>query len=303
MSSPPRAHDHRDDEGLARWLELREAADARSRSSSVEARVIDSLVRRRIDILHVLDLATGAGSNLRHLVPRLGARQRWLVVDRRDTLLRDLAARTHPWAIARGYRPTTGQAGLRLDGPSLACEIDVQQADLHELSGGSWFGGQDLVTASALLDLVSEQWLRDLARACRQQGAAALFTIVYNGWSACEPSDPDDDLVLELFNRHQRTDKGLGGEASGPEAATRTAEAFAAQSYEVVRGRSDWTLAADDAAMQRYLIEGWAAASSEMDPAHTGRIAAWRDRRLQLAERGALVVRVGHDDIGAWPAG
>src|SRR5258707_11635990 len=78
--------------------------------------------------------------------------------------------------------------------------------------------GAHLVTASALLDLVSERWLRELASACRSHGAAALFALTYNGRSACTPVEPEDDHVRQLFNTHQRrNDKGFGI-AAGPDA-------------------------------------------------------------------------------------
>ena len=49
------------------------------------------------------------------------------------------------------------------------------------------FEGRSLVTASALLDLVSEAWLRALAARCAESGAAALFALSYDGRIVCSP--------------------------------------------------------------------------------------------------------------------
>ena len=263
------------DEPLLQWLRLREAADARARASTLTRRIIGVLAARRP--LHILDLGTGAGSNVRYLALRLPRPQRWLVIDRSGVLLADLRART----------------------ANLDIEIEVRKMDLGSLDA-SLFEGRHLVTASALLDLVSEAWLRSLARHCRAAGAAGLFTITYNGRSSCNPAEPEDDWVRELLNHHQKRDKGLGGPAEGPDATGTAERCFADEGYRVERAPSDWQLGPDDSAIQRTLIDGWAEAASEVEPERAAAIQDWRERRLaHVNERRSQIV-VGHDDLAAW---
>jgi hypothetical protein len=162
------------------------------------------------------------------------------------------------------------------------------------------FEGRHLVTASALLDLVSDSWLCTLAERCRATGAVALFTITYDGRSSCEPIEPEDELVRRLFNQHQVSDKGLGGPAAGPGAADAAERRFTEAGYRVASARSDWRLSPDARAMQRYLMEGWARAATEVAPDEAGRIHAWLDRRLAHVEAGRSRVVVGHRDLAAW---
>jgi hypothetical protein len=189
----------------------------------------------------------------------------------------------------------------RIRGPRLDCHIETLRLDLGVLSDRVLFSGRHLVTASALLDLVSESWLRSLAAHCRVEGALALFTISYNGHSSCEPLEPEDDLVLDLFNRHQRTDKGLGGPAAGPDAAEAAARCFAETGFRVQRVPSNWDLDPTERDMQRMLIDGWANAASEAAPRRARIIAGWRARRLAHVDAGISHVMVGHDDLAAWP--
>jgi hypothetical protein len=174
--------------------------------------------------------------------------------------------------------------------------------DLGTLDDPTLFAGRHLVTASALLDLVSESWLRAVARQCRVAGAGALFTITYNGLTTCDPRDPEDDLVLDLFNRHQRTDKRLGGPAAGPDATLLAERCFVDAGFRVQRERSDWDLAPVERDMQRLLINGWALAATEVDPRHARAIAAWCVRRLAHVDAGCSRIAVGHDDLAAWPS-
>lgn len=255
---------------LAEWLGLRECADAAARSADLTAAVAGALpAARRV---RALDLGTGTGSNVRYLEKRLPSPLQWVAVDRDPRLLRHLPEGT----------------------TALGRELGSLDASIFE--------EQDLVTASALLDLVSERWIEQLASVCRSCGAAVLFALNYDGRSECVPREPEDDLVRELFNRHQRaSDKGFGA-AAGPEAAAAALRAFRAVGYEMRHARSDWDLSSDLRSLQRLLIRGWAEASAETAPEASALIHDWLRRRLAHVEAGRSRIVVGHVDVGGWVA-
>jgi hypothetical protein len=288
-----------DDDALARWLARREALDALSRSTRLADRIANWLGSR--DPVRLVDLATGTGSNVRYLAERLPGRiQQWLAIDRSAALLRHFTGRMSAWATERGHTFAPSGTGCVILGSSWECRVETRQLDLATLREDWEFGPPDLVTASALLDLVSESWLRSLAVHCRHWRAAALFAITYNGRSSCSPPDPDDELVLRLFNRHQRTDKGLGGAAAGPDAVSAVVRCFGDAGYLVDQEPSDWHIGADEREIQRELIEGWAGAATAIAPDAASTIAAWRDRRIGHVEAGNSEAIVGHDDVAAW---
>jgi hypothetical protein len=289
-----------DDAALSLWLQLRERRDWKARSAALTQAIAAAMPRDRP--VEVLDLATGAGSNLRYLTARLPMPQRWLLIDRSAALLSEVEERTRAWAAARGYRVSACEqgAGFSIVGPELECAVELCARDLGTLRDPQIFAGRHLVTASALLDLVSEAWLRTLAAQCRAVGAAALFTITYDGRSSCVPVEPEDERVRELMNQHQRRNKGLGGPAQGPEAAACAERCFADEGYRVESDASDWQLGPGDAAMQRTLIDGWARAASEAAPCEAETIASWRRRRLAHVDAGTSHLVVGHRDVAAW---
>jgi glycosyltransferase involved in cell wall biosynthesis len=260
----------------ADWLALREPADRAARSMRL-TRAIAGVFPQSAE-LRILDLGAGTGANMRFLAPHLPGRQSWLLVDHDEALL----ARV----------PTSA------DGPR---RVEIRQLDLNALSGDAGrecFSGRALVTASALLDLVSAEWLRALAARCRDSGAALLFALSYDGRIQFSPEEPEDAEVRELVNRHQRTDKGFGL-ALGPDAPA-TAEPFLVSlGYRVERERSDWVLEPGSHELQRQLIDGWAHAAAEIAPARSASIAGWRNRRLAhvAAHRSRLIV--GHEDLAA----
>src|SRR5262249_46084993 len=148
--------------------------------------------------------------------------------------------------------------------------LDLGQAGADEI-----FAGRHLVTASAFLDLVSKSWLRALAACCRQNKAAALFALTYNGRSHCSPAEPEDDAIRELMNRHQKgNDKGFGP-AAGPDAVECADRCFRALGYHVHRESSDWVLTPGMSELQRGLIDGWAEAALEIAPDQAAMIKSW----------------------------
>ena len=264
---------------LSTWLARREAADTRARSRSLTARLVESLSSSRR--LRILDLGTGTGSNIRYLAPRLRTAQHWLAVDKDPRLLAEVAEKSARIA------------------PDL--HVDTRALNLGEMRADEIFDGRDLVTASALLDLVSESWLAWVAANCRRVGAAAFFTLTYNGENVCTPRDSRDTEIFALFNQHQLTDKGLGGPAAGPRATTAALACFDAHGFTTDRAASNWQLGPGDRDLQVALIEGWATAAAEMAPDRAADISAWRQMRVDHALRGASTIVVGHDDIVAMP--
>jgi ubiquinone/menaquinone biosynthesis C-methylase UbiE len=264
---------------LADWLALREPADVAARSSAL----VDAVAARlpAAGTLRILDLGTGTGSNVRYIAPRLRAPQEWLIVDRDQTVLHEARERLTAVSAALDVR------------------VDAAQRDMGRDLDASLIAGRHLVTASALLDLVSEEWLTTLARVCRQAGAAVLFALSYNGESRCTPPEPEDTVVRLLMNRHQLTDKGFGPSA-GPQAAAIAARVFASHGYEVRRETTTWVLDADQAALQRQWLEGLAHAARETAPEQTALVDSWLTRRIGHLEKRRSRIRVSHEDMAGW---
>jgi hypothetical protein len=283
-------------DSLSQWLALREAADWSARSERLVQSVRDALPPA--DAVRGLDLCAGTGSNLRYLLDRLPGPQRWLAVDRDPALLDEVPVRLSAWAKAKGGNVTTDGRVSHVRGDRVDVQVDTRELNLERLDA-ALFEGRNLVTASALLDLVSESWLRMLAARCRAAGATALFSITYNGQSSCDPREPEDDLVRELMNLHQKTDKGLGGPAAGPDAWVAAERAFAEAGYRVARATSDWLIEPRDQEFQRQLIEGWARAACEIAPRQASTIADWLRRRLAHVDAGRSRIVVGHVDMAA----
>ena len=268
------------------WLALREAADHRSRAGALVDRLRAEWRAR--GWTRIVDLGSGTGSNLRYLAPRLPGPQQWTLVDHDADLL------------------------ARAEAAGTVAEVRRVHGDLAA-AGLPAVGQADLVTCSALLDLVTKDWLDRLAGACRAAGCGAYLALTYDGvmqWSAAgsggdgpgEPGDPDDAVIRDAVNAHQRRDRGAAT-ALGPAAAATGEALFGQMGYRTWRLPSPWRLGPEDRALALGLIDGWEDAALDLSPlsARARRIRAWAVRRRQTAAAGRFELTVGHQDLLALP--
>jgi hypothetical protein len=260
----------------AHWLTLREPYDRAARNPIV----LDALLKafRGQCSISVVDLACGTGATLRAIGGRLPPRQNWRLVDNDLGLLAEAAklGRAPDVAVAARTVDLARDLELALDGPV------------------------DLITASALLDLVSIEWLDRLVVEAAARRLPVYAALTYDGRISLEPDSTNNSEIVAAFNRHQRGEKGFGP-ALGPDAAVRVAERFTQVGYAVTQGRSDWILGPGDQVIQNDLIVGFAQAARELHAMPDEQIDAWvAGRRALIASRGSHA-RIGHLDVFALP--
>jgi hypothetical protein len=262
------------------WLDLREAADAAAR-----ARELVDHLRHRVpagDPWLIHDLASGSGAMGRWLAPLLPGPQRWVLHDR-DADLLALAAVNVP--------------GPAADGAEVAVETRV--SDVTQL-GPDDFAGATLVTASALLDLLTWDELTALIHACTGAGCPVLLALSVTGRVQLLPPDPLDARVAAAFDAHQRRTTPRG-RLLGPDAVEAAVECFRRLGAEVVVRPSPWRLGTTEGDLAVEWLTGWMDAACEQDPELAHDADFYRRRRLREAEAGALAVKVGHADLLVLP--
>jgi hypothetical protein len=262
----------------ADWLALREPYDLRARNPAVLDAVVSALAG--LPSLMIADLACGTGSTLRALAPRLPARQAWRLTDNDLGLLARAAA-------------TAAPAGTQVTAVPLDLNRDLEAA---------LDGPIDLVTTSALLDLVSAEWLERLAVETAVRLVPVYAALSYDGRVVFEPADPTDAEITAAVNAHQRRDKGFGP-ALGPTAANTAIARFKALGYSVTQGTSDWEFGPADRGIQLEVCAGWAGAVQETGALSLEAIAGWLTRRRDRIMAGESSIRVGHVDLFARPIG
>ena len=260
----------------AEWLALREPYDLRARNIAVLNTVVDLLAGH--PSVAIIDLACGTGSTFRALSPRIEARQNWRLVDNDLSLL------------------------ARVPSSSPGIAVTPAPVDLNRDMEAAFDSPADLVTTSALLDLVSSDWLDRLVVEVAARGLPVYAALSYDGRAELSPSDPLDRRIVDAVNRHQRKDKGFGP-ALGPSAAKAAVAAFERVGYAVTHGLADWEFGPQDREIQTEILSGWAAAAREIGDPPKREIIDWLKRRRELITAGRSSIRVGHVDLLAHPTG
>jgi SAM-dependent methyltransferase len=303
------------------WLTLRETFDHAARSTALAQRLVDRLPPRP----RLLDLGAGTGSLFRFLAPIIGRGQDWTLVDADAALLEDAFGRTAAWARRQGFAATSPNDTLLVSTSRGLWRMQAVQCDLAQLRltmptaspgtsprplppPGKVYGSPmdarllpeaDAVLCSALLDLVSSEWLRRLFERLRVPFFACLTVDGRDVWA---PQHSADALVRAAFRRDQRRDKGLGP-ALGSAAPSITIRTLASRGFRTASAPTDWQVPRTALRMQRALIEGAAGAARTAWPLNAAAIIDWQEARLHQAMRARLAIRIGHRDILALPPG
>jgi hypothetical protein len=279
------------------WLRLREVPDMRARSRTL-ARGFGAAVRRKAGDAPALlvDLGAGSGAGFRALAPLIPGDQEWRLVDHDAALLGHQAAEIAQWARGQGHRVTHGNGVVTVDTGSAHWRAHSVDRDLAAGLDALSLGSAQGVACAALLDLVSEPWLRALAARLASARVPFLAALSVDGRREWRPEHAEDARVAAAFARHQRGDKGFGA-ALGPDAPGAARAIFSERGYGVNAAPADWRLDARDDALVAALIDGDAEAASASDPAAAAEIAAWRADRHAARAAGTLRLTVGHVDI------
>jgi hypothetical protein len=260
------------------WLQLRERYDRQARNDIVLA-AVESTFREHSSIA-LVDLGCGTGATVRALSSRLPAHQNWRLIDNDLGLLARAADLARPPDLTLTPRPIDLARDLEfaLDGPI------------------------DLITTSALLDLVSYAWVERLAVEAAVRRLPIYAALSCQGLPEIAPGDPLDEAVISAVTAHQGTDKGFGP-ALGIHAGERLVEALGGVGYEVCQGRSDWAFGPADREIQFEMVAWWLLASKESGEIAPEEIAGWVERRHAYIAAGRASMRIGHVDVFAKPMG
>jgi hypothetical protein len=228
------------------------------------------------------DLGGGTGAMGRWLAPLLSGPQHWVVHDRDADLL----------AVAAAEVP-----GPAADGAVVA--VEAKQSDITRLHPGD-LANATLITASALLDMLTKDELAGLVAICAGAHCPLLLTLSVVGRVDVTPADPLDCRVAAAFDAHQRR-MTEGGRLLGPDAVALAVEEFVGLGADVLVRPSPWRLGALEADLAAEWFTGWVGAACEQRVELAAETDVYRRRRLAQAAAGQLAVTVDHADLLVLP--
>ncbi|TFC91732.1 MULTISPECIES: SAM-dependent methyltransferase [Cryobacterium] len=265
----------------ADWLALREPEDADARSHDLALAAAMRIAEGPV-IVH--DLGSGTGSMMRWLAPLLPGPQTWVLHDWNADLIERAIHSTRP-----------------RDANNVAISVLAQPGNLADLRPSD-LAGASLVTASALLDVLSSHETHTIVNACVEARCPALLSLSVTGQVRFSPRDDLDAAFEAAFNAHQLrlTDDRR---QLGPHGAPIARGLFTEAGWTVRPSTTEWRL---DRRRQRLLVEwfhGWVDAAIEQDPRLRTEVDRYCRLRLSQIARGELAARIRHVDLLAWPRG
>ncbi len=176
------------------WLKLRETIDKKSRNLKV-IKLINNKFSKK-DCISIIDLGTGAGSNYNYLKPKLKFNQDWVFTDISSSSL--------------NYFKKNLKTSKKIYKTKFKI-FDVI-GELEKIT----FSNYNIVTGSAFLDILPRNWFYKFHK-FNIKTEIILFALNYNGSFKFYPKHKNDQEIINLFNIDQKTDKGIGSKAIGPD--------------------------------------------------------------------------------------
>ena len=262
------------------WLNLREISDHRARDKNLLKKVVDWLDNLKAKDRVIVDLGSGTGSTIRSLqkfTTRLPLIQ-WRLVDNDPEVLAE--------AIDRHSEEYSIESFL----------VDLSETQKLPLDSVS------LITASALLDLVSENFIQELCQLVKGKNdyrPVGLYSALnYDGCIKWTPSHPLDAAILVNFNTDQRRNKGFGP-ALGPDATDFLKCQFHATKFQCLSANSPWLLDSADYLLTESLINGISEVALQTDGLTNSDVLSWKSFRIKNIRTGTCFL--GHTDILVLP--
>jgi hypothetical protein len=264
----------------AEWLDLREPADAAARARDLVDHLRRHLPATGCLVIH--DLAGGTGSMGRWLAPLLPGPQRWVLHDLNAELLQVAAA---------------DLPGPAADGASVV--VETRRSDVTQLRPDD-LADATLITASALLDLLTRDELAGLVDLCARAECPVLLSLSVVGRIDLAPADPLDSRVAAAFDAHQRR-MTADGRLLGPDGVAAAVDGFRRLGAKVLVRPTPWRLGATEADLAAKWFTGWIGAACEQSVDLASDSGSYARRRLGEARAGELAITVGHDDLLVLP--
>ena len=262
------------------WLNLREASDHKARDRHLLKTAANWLNDLKSKDKVIVDLGTGTGSTIRGLqrYTTLAPSIQWRLVDNDPELLAE--------AVHRHSEEYSIESFL----------VDLSATQKLPLESVS------LITASALLDLVSSNFIRDLCQLIKEknEGRPLGFysALNYDGCIKWTPFHPLDAAILMNFNTDQRRDKGFGP-ALGPDATDFLKTQFHSTKFQCLSAKSPWLLGSADYLLTESLINGISGVAIQTDGLKNSDIQDWKTFRIENVRTGTCYL--GHTDIVVLP--
>ena len=152
------------------WLSLREPIDRAARNKKLLAQLADFFDQN--EHITIVDIAGGTGSTYRALQNTLPNKMTWHLVDNDPKLLES--------------------AKKQIPENNLNCHLHDLSISLEPVLAFK----PDLITTTAFLDLVSEEWLEHFSQISASHQVPIYAALTYNGKKAISPLHPSLSPIL-----------------------------------------------------------------------------------------------------------
>lgn len=282
------------------WLEERYRFDIAARNPSVEAACLQYF-SNATDI-RIIDIGAGSGANFVYLADKFPQLQHWALVDLNPKLLNAARTRIKTWGIAKGYKVSEHGDQLSLEKDDRRIEVHLVHGSMLKLPKTFNLSSYQLVTASAVFDLLTADMASQLLNTLHANRLALFATLNYQHMEYF-PREEDDQRFIEQYEQHMQRQQAFG-RALGPACVPHIQQVFRelpTGSFQM--GPSRWQIEPSDHDMHLHLLHFIEKSLAEL-PANQKAPQAlqeWLGCKRELLHARRLRLTVEHQDCFTTP--
>lgn len=277
------------------WLQERYPFDADARNKEREWEAIHQFAY--LDHVHLVDLGTGTGSNVRYYLEQFPQNQTWHCVEEDGALKEMFWQNIKQLAKTEGYELEWNGEALKMSKSGHWVNIHFVEGNLMELDSLVDLLRTDFILANAVFDLFSEAQFSELIHIISHHSLSLFFSLNYEGMKFF-PSEEADVFYIDQYNAHMKRPQPFG-HGMGPDASQLMEKAFRTALAEVKLGESIWEIGEKDEKMLTYLLGFFEDALADWWKTTEEKAAfiAWIGRKKTMIQEQQLAANVYHQDV------
>ncbi len=274
------------------WLLKRFAYDSIARNKQVEQSCLDYFKHNK-DI-SILDIGSGTGASCIYFMEKITANQVWTLVELNPELAKASAERIAAYAVENGYIVQQGAQQLFLQKKQKFVTVHIRQESFLQMDSRLDWGSIDLLTATAVFDLLSKELFAKFIEPIITYRIPLLGTINYERMSFL-PTDSLSEKYADLYTQHMVRPQAFG-HAMGGNCIREITSLFRQNGLSFVSGESNWRIPPEDATMRHYLLDYMADAIPELLQT-TDELATFTEWLANKRQQKNLTIIVEHRDF------
>jgi len=204
------------------------------------------------------------------------------------------------WGEKNKWSVISSKGKLKLTKAGKTMSIQMQNGSLTNLETILKTHSVQLVTANAVMDLLTYKQLKKFIEPLSRRNIALLLTINYQSMAFSDNGNLEK-FYITLFNKHMQR-KQKFGKAMGPHCTGKIEKVLKAHGYSFIKGESPWKVSPNQRKMLIFILKFIQETIPDLlkNGSEIKKFFDWTELIKKKIKKQSLSLTINHSDIYAW---